>query len=302
METRHRFIEANGIRFHVAEAGEGPLVLLLHGFPECWYSWRHLLSALAGAGYHAVAPDMRGYNLTDKPRRGYDIATLVEDVAALVEALAGPGARAHVIGHDWGGVVAWQAAWRRPDIVRSLTVMNAPHPRAFADYLRRSPLQMVKSSYMLFFGIPRLPEWLLTRRRARAIAGAFRRSARRQDAFSAADLAVYREAMLRPGAATATLNYYRQAVRQGRRVLPDSPIEDVPVLVLWGRDDPVLRRESNRDLRRWVRCLTVREIPDCGHWTQQEQPDAVRREVLGWLAAQQDPPLPAAGRDESEEP
>lgn len=108
--------------------------------------------------------------------------------------------------------------------------------------------------------------------------------------------------MLRPGAATATLNYYRQAIRQGRRVLPDSPIEDVPVLVLWGRHDPVLRRESNGDVRRWVRHLTVREIADCGHWTQQEQPDLVQREVLGWLAAQQGLPLPAAGGGESPEP
>ena len=281
-ELKHHFIEVNGVRLHYAAQGEGPLVILLHGFPECWYSWRYQLPALADAGFRAVAPDMRGYNLSDKPKRGYDIETLVDDVVALGHALGGEDARVHLAGHDWGGGVAWQVAWRHPGFLKSLTIMNAPHPTAFAQRARRSPAQMLKSSYMLFFQAPRLPEWALTRNRAAAVANAFRRAAASPDAFSDADLDVYREAMLRPGAATATLNYYRQAIRQGSKVLPATAIV-VPTLVLWGEDDPVLGVGLNDDLERWVKNVTIIRIPDCGHWTQQERPDVVTREMLDWL-------------------
>lgn len=281
--SRHGFVEANGIRFHYAAQGEGPLVLLLHGFPECWYSWRHQLPALAGAGYRAVAPDLRGYNLSDKPRGGYHIESLVEDVVAIAGALGEE--RAHVVGHDWGGIIAYQVAWRRPEFTRSLVTMNAPHPSAFAAYVRRRPAQMLKSSYMLFFQVPRLAEWVLTRDGARATANAFVRSAKRRDAFTAADLAVYRGAILRPGAARCAINYYRQAFRQGRRALPSSPIER-PALALWGVGDPVLERGMNDSLGQWVRDLTVRFIDDCGHWTQQERPEAVNEALVAWLALQ----------------
>jgi len=280
--ARHGFLDANGVRFHVAEQGEGPLVVLLHGFPECWYSWRHQLPALADAGFRAVAPDLRGYNLTDKPRRGYDIATLVDDVVALVRALGDD--RAHVVGHDWGGIVAWQTAWRRPDAVRSLAVLNAPHPSAFAERTRRDPAQMLKSGYMLFFQLPRVPEWLLRRRGAGAVASALRRSAARRGVFTPADIEIYRAAFLRPGAARAAINYYRQALRQGSRALPDSPVR-VPTLVLWGEQDPVLKRELNDGLGQWVTDFTYRPVPDCGHWTQQERPDVVNSELIGWLRA-----------------
>ncbi|MEX0750685.1 MAG: alpha/beta fold hydrolase, partial [Dehalococcoidia bacterium] len=188
MDVRHRFIEVNNVRLHCAEQGEGPTVILLHGFPECWYSWGRQLPALAAAGYHAIAPDMRGYNLSDKPKRGYDIESLVSDVVELARAIAPGDRRVHLVGHDWGGAVAWQVAWRYPSLLHSLTVMNAPHPAAYARYVRRSPGQMLKSSYMLFFQAPWLPEFVLTRKGAAAIASAFRRSTKRAEAFSAADL------------------------------------------------------------------------------------------------------------------
>ncbi|MHB8378097.1 MAG: alpha/beta fold hydrolase [Dehalococcoidia bacterium] len=281
MSAAHGFVEANGIRFHYVEQGTGPLVLLLHGFPEFWYSWRRQLPALAEAGFHAVAPDLRGYNLTDKPAGGYNIENLVEDVVELAHGL-GEG-RAHVVGHDWGGIIAWQTAWRRPEFVRSLVTMNAPHPTAFARYVRRDPRQMLQSSYMLFFQ-PRLAEWVLTRRHAAAIATALRRSARHPEVFTAADIEAYRSAFLRPGVARCSLAYYRQAFRQRWKALPDSPIE-VPALVLWGEDDPVLKRQMNDRLGEWVKDLTIRLILDCGHWTQQEQPDVVTGELIGWLRA-----------------
>ena len=282
MTASHRFIEANGIRFHYVEEGEGPLVLLLHGFPECWYSWRKQLPVLAAAGYRAVAPDMRGYNLTDKPKSGYNIESLVDDVEALAHALG--ESQIHLVGHDWGAIVAWQVAWRKPELLRSLTIMNVPHPTAFARYLRSHPRQMLKSIYMLLFQIPRLPERVLTRNRAAAIGRAFRDAAGHPDAFSDADVDVYREAFLRPGVARSSLNYYRQAIRQGLGVLPDSPIR-VPTLVLWGEDDPVLEQALNDDLGRWVDDFTFKPIPGCGHWTQQEAPEIVNTELLAWLKA-----------------
>lgn len=282
LDLEHRFIDVQGVRLHYVEQGEGPLVILLHGFPECWYSWRHQLPALAAAGFRAVAPDMRGYNLSDKPKRGYDIDTLAGDVAALGRALAPGDGGVHLAGHDWGGGVAWQVAWRHPAFLRSLAILNAPHPAAFARHARRSPRQLLKSSYMLFFQAPRVPEWVLTRNRAAAVASAFRKSAARPEAFTEADLEVYREAILRPGAATAAVNYYRQALRRGTKALPSSPIV-VPTLVLWGEDDPVLGRELNDGLDEWVKNLTIKWIADCGHWTQQERPDVVTSEMLGWL-------------------
>lgn len=280
-ELRHGFIEANGIRFHYAEQGEGPLVLLLHGFPECWYSWRLQLPVLAEAGYHAIAPDLRGYNLSDKPTSGYDAATLAQDVEAIGHAFGAE--RAHVVGHDWGGAVAWYVGALQPAFVQSLVVMNAPHPAAFAQYARRTPGQMLKSSYMFFFQIPALPEWLLTRRRARMVADGFRRAAVRRDAFTEADLEVYREAFLRPGAARRAIDYYRRAVRQGSRALPGRV--EAPTLVLWGRGDPVLNEAMNERLGEWVPNLTYRTIPDCGHWTQQERPDVVNQELVAWLVS-----------------
>lgn len=288
MDRHDRFVEANGIRFHLVEQGEGPLVLLLHGFPECWYSWRLQLPVLADAGFRAVAPDMRGYNLTSKPphQRDYDIERLVDDVLALASALGRECF--HLVGHDWGGVVGWQVASRHPSRLDSLTIMNVPHPTAFSRYVRRSPAQMLRSWYMLFFQLPRLPEWLLTRRRATPIARSFQRAAVRKDAFSEADLDVYREAFLQPGAARAAVNYYRRAIRQGTKALPKAPVE-VPTLVLWGAGDPVLKLETNRDLGRWVKNLTFKQIPDCGHWTQQERPDVVNNELVAWLHARSAP-------------
>ena len=278
---RHRFVEVNGVRLHVVEAGVGPLVVLLHGFPECWYSWRRQIPVLADGGYHVIAPDMRGYNLSDKPRRGYDIGSLVADVAGLIDAFGG-GEPAHLVGHDWGGIVAWQTAWRRPALVRTLTVLNAPHPTAFAEYMRRHPRQMLRSWYMGAFLLPRLPEWLLTRNHAAAIASAFRRGAKDPATFSEADLEVYREAFLRPGVATAAVNYYRMALREGVSVLPTTPVV-VPTLVLWGQDDPLLSPNINDDLRGRVNNITIRRMSNCGHWTQQEQPDVVNSEMLGWF-------------------
>src|SRR5262249_33835635 len=146
----HRHALVGGLRLHYVEAGAGPPVLLLHGFPEFWYSWRHQLPALAGAGFRAWAPDLRGYNESEKPAgvRNYRVRLLVEDVAGLIRH-TGAG-RATVVGHDWGGVIAWRLAMDRPELVERLVILNAPHPGAFLRELR-NPAQWLRSAYVLFF-------------------------------------------------------------------------------------------------------------------------------------------------------
>src|SRR5688500_13084886 len=159
----HREVTANGARFHLAECGpaDGPLVLLLHGFPEFWWSWRHQLVALGEAGFHAVAPDLRGYGASDKPPRGYDAYTLSSDVAGMIRAL---GARqAHVVGHDWGGVLAWTVATLHPGIVSTLGIVGMPHPLRMREAMLRDPAQVRASSYIAFFQLPKVPEARLVR-------------------------------------------------------------------------------------------------------------------------------------------
>ncbi len=291
---RHRFVEANGVRFHVVEAGSAevgpdgeaaggsrPLVLLLHGFPEFWYGWRSQIPALAER-FHVVAPDLRGYNLSAKPASGYDYETLTQDVPALVRALGAE--RAHVVGHDWGGMVAWGAAVFHPEVVERLAILNAPHPMAYLRELSQNRRQALRSWYIALFQVPRLAEWLLTRGHGRGVAAALRGSARDPCAFSAADLAAYRRAVSRPGAAWAMLAYYRAL----RSVDPDelrSRLQTVTAstLLIWGMDDVALVPELTDDLDDWVPDIQVERIADAGHWVQHERPDLVNRLLLEHL-------------------
>src|SRR5688572_14688213 len=206
--VRHRFVEANGVHFHVVEAGDGsrPLVLLLHGFPEFWYGWRAQIPALAER-FRVVVPDLRGYNLTSKPASGYEYQSLSSDVPALIRALGAE--RAHMVGHDWGGMVAWGAAIFHPEVVDRLVVLNAPHPAAYLRELGHNPVQWLRSWYIALFQVRGLSEWLLTRGHGRGVADVLRGSTMSPGSFSATDLAAYRRAALRPGAARALLVYYR---------------------------------------------------------------------------------------------
>jgi len=268
----------NGIRLHFVEAGDGPLVVLLHGFPEFWYSWRYQIPALAER-FHVVAPDMRGYNTSEKPPAGYDIETLTDDVRALIAAQGEE--RAVVVGHDWGGVIAWAFAARFPDMTAKLVILNAPHPGRMQRSLSSNPRQWLRSSYVLFFQIPWLPEVLLGRNRCATLARAMRRSARDSAAFSDEDLERYRTAMSQPGALHAALAYYRVVFRTRRQ---SQQYRDVPAqtLVLWGVHDTALGRELAEGLEEWVPNVTVRYL-DCGHWTQQERPDEVNAALQSFL-------------------
>ncbi len=281
----------NGVRLHYVEAGAGPggtapPVILLHGFPEFWYSWRHQLPALAAAGFRALAPDLRGYNLSGRPPgvRPYRIGALIGDVVGLI-AHAG-AARAVLVGHDWGGLIAWYAAMYLPDVVERLVVLNAPHPALFARELR-NPGQLVRSSYQFFFQLPRLPEAALRARDYAVVRRTLRDDPVHPDAFTAGDIARYVEALDRPGALTATINYYRAAYRRDpRRALRElreiRPVA-VPTLLIWGERDRFLGPGLTRGLDRWAPDLRVERIPDASHWVQNDAPERVNAALLAFL-------------------
>src|SRR5919107_881423 len=207
MKLAHRYADLGDVRLHYVEAGGGPPVLLLHGFPPFWYGWRHQLPALVEAGFRVVAPDMRGYNLSDKPPgvRAYRVELLARDVERLI--LACGERTASVVGHDWGAIVAWIVAMLHPERVGRLAILNVPHPARLLDALL-SPMQLLRSSYVFFFQIPRLPEEVFRAGDFALLRSALRRDPVRAGTFTAEDIERYVGAMARPGALTATLNYY----------------------------------------------------------------------------------------------
>jgi len=287
-EFESSFVQANGLRFHVVSSGPktGKPVLLLHGFPEFWYSWRHQLRALAQAGYRAIAPDLRGYNLSDKPSgvANYQTRILMSDVVALVAALG--YTTVDLVGHDWGGAIAWAvaASSEHRQVIRSLAILNAPHPAAFVR--RMSLSQLRRSWYMLFFQIPSLPEHLIRKDGFALLRRMLSRSAQ-PGTFSAPDLDRFVEAMSQPGALTCAMNYYRAMLRQNLvaelRRLSTIPAS-LPVLLVWGERDVALGKELTYDLHKFVDNLRIEYVPDAGHWVQQESPETVNRALLQFLA------------------
>ena len=277
---RSRIVDGAGVRLHLVEAGPegGPLVLLLHGFPESWYGWRHQIPALAGAGYRVWAPDQRGYNRSGAPRgvEPYALDTLTDDALALLD-LAGVES-ARVVAHDWGAVVAWWLALRDPERVDRLAVLNVPHPLAFRRLLRRPSTQWLRSWYMAFFQLPRLPEAALLRFGTWAL-----RRTSAPGTFSDADLARYRRGWARPGRASGMLAWYRAMRSHPPGRLPDGPTVRPPTLVVWGDADVALDprlAQMSVDL-----CADGRlvRLPGVSHWVQHEAPEAVNRELLSFL-------------------
>ena len=285
MNVRSRKVNANGLVFACDECGDGEdVALLLHGFPECRISWRHQLPALAALGWRAVAPDLRGYGETTRPRErsAYHIDHLVADVAGLFDAL---GARRRLlIGHDWGALIAWTFAIRRTRPLDSLVVMNVPHPDVFRNVLRHSWRQRLRSWYVLFFQLPWLPEKALTAGNARAVERAFTGMTRNTSAFPPDILARYRDNALEPSAMTAMLDYYRanfQTMTTARRRTP--PIE-VPTLMIWGEHDTALGLELTEGYDGLVVDFTLVRLPDASHWVQQDAPAEVNAALANWLA------------------
>jgi pimeloyl-ACP methyl ester carboxylesterase len=276
----HRTLDVGGVRLHVVEAGNGPLVILLHGFPDFWYTWRAQIGALARAGFHVVAPDMRGYNLSDKPAgvASYRMPALVEDVAGLVRALG--EARASVVGHDWGAAIGWSFAMARPEMLERLCVLNGPHPERMIRWMLR-PRQLVKSWYMFFFQLPAIPEAVGRMNDFALLLAALRKEPLRPDAFTEGDLAHYREAFAQPGALTAMINYYRASMRAGPLHSPRRI--DAPVLVLWGDKDQHLVPELAEPRGELVPNARVKHFADATHWLHREHPERVSEHLIEFL-------------------
>jgi epoxide hydrolase 4 len=285
---QHGFAELEtGVRLHYVTAGTGPLVLLLHGFPECWWSWRHQIPPLA-RHFRVVAPDLRGYGQSDKPPgvSAYRLEHLTADVAALIRHFG--RAHAHIVGHDWGAAIAWAFADAYAQQTASLCVMNCPPVQTLGRHVLTGPRQLARSWYILFFQIPWLPERALLRDPAATIRRLFRGNAVDKSAFSDQELAPLVEAISQPGAVRAALGYYRAAAREAlRHPLQPEPRIGAPTLVLWAEEDKALGKELTLDFERLCTgAFELRYVPRCGHFLQQEQPGTVSRHLLDFLQRQ----------------
>jgi pimeloyl-ACP methyl ester carboxylesterase len=299
----HEDVVVNGVRLHCVTAGpeDGDTVVLLHGFPEFWYSWRYQIPALVDAGYSVVAPDLRGYNTSEKPQGvdAYAVEELIGDVVGLIHRYGDrgdDGPQAHVVAHDWGGAISWALGMFHPEVIDRLVVMNAPHPAAFAREFDLA--QLKRSWYVLFFQLPWLPETLSTMDDSRAIAEAFRGQPADPSAFTEDDVQRYRDAFSQPGAARAAINYYRAYFRSIARPmaknalpvvgrffdLPGTEEITVPTLLLWGEQDDALGVGISEGLDEWVPDIRVERFPEASHWVQCDAREAVNEELLAFLA------------------
>ncbi|RYY83610.1 MAG: alpha/beta hydrolase [Comamonadaceae bacterium] len=273
-------VAANGLSFHVLLAGpeDGPPVVLLHGFPEFSYGWRHQVDALANAGFRVIVPDQRGYGQTSKPEgtTAYVIDRLADDVLEIAAVLGHP--RFSVVGHDWGGIVAWHLASRNPHEIRAAAILNAPHPATFASYAFRHPLQLLRSMYVGFFQVPWLAEAALRANDFAALAMALTGTSK-AGTFGDADLARYREAWRQPGALTAMLNWYR--------ALPLSRTEHArvrcPAKVIWGDADTALGKGMAEAALKFCDRGEVVHLPDATHWLHHEQPERINTLLVAFL-------------------
>lgn len=273
----------NGIALACAESGpqDGPLVLLLHGFPEFWYGWRHQIGPLARAGFRVVAPDQRGYDDSDKPKgiAAYDLDVLADDVVGLADTLG--CRRFAIVGHDWGASVGWWTAARHPDRVARLAVLNAPHPAVWKHAIRHNPEQRKRSRYVANLALPWLPEMLVRFGGYGALVKALK-GARARDAFTPADLEKYRAAWAKPGAMTAMMNWYRAFLRK------DMPLEaeprlTMPVRIIWGVDDPYAVPELATESAKLCDDAKILFIEAATHWVAHDEPERVTRALLEFL-------------------
>lgn len=288
----HRDVSANGIRLHVAELGDGPVVVLLHGFAEFWWTWHHQLRALADAGFRAVAVDLRGYGDSDKPPRGYDAWTLAGDVGGLIKSLG--ARRAHLAGHAWGGMLAWTVASLHPRLVSSVTAIGAAHPLALRSGAARPWRGQGRAAGHLFrFQVPMAPEKWLVKNDARAVEDLFGGWAGRHwrstpDFDDSVD--AFRQAMLVPGVAHSALEYYRWAFRaqfrgEGRRFTDAVGTRiAAPTLQLHGAEDPCILPETATASVRWAGPHAEPEIwAGVGHFPHLEAPDRTSAALVDFL-------------------
>jgi epoxide hydrolase 4 len=277
---QHEYIITNGVKLHYVTQGTGPLMLMLHGFPEFWYSWRHQIPEFA-SDFQVVALDLRGYNDSDKPQdpSAYVMDEFVKDVAGVIQGLGYD--KCILVGHDWGGAIAWSFAYAHPEMVEKLIILNLPHPAKFAQGLQTYQ-QLLRSWYIFLFQLPWLPEFLLQFSDYQAIEKIIPGTAFNQSAFTPADIEAYKNAAAKRGATTAMLNYYRH-VFQHLFQQQNWEILNVPTLMIWGENDTALGKELTYDTATYVRDLEIKYISNCGHWVQQEKPDLVNQYMREFL-------------------
>jgi len=276
-------VAINGIELNAVAAGptDGSLAILLHGFSEFSYAWRHQIPALAAAGLRVVAPDQRGYNRSDKPAgiSAYKLDMLADDVLGLADALGRQ--RFAVVGHDWGGVVAWQLATRNPERIARAAILNAPHPATMRRYARGHPSQALKSWYVGFFQLPVIPEQALRAGGFWGLRRALRRTSR-AGTFTGEDFRRYGEAWAQPGALTAMLNWYR-ALRLPSSSTASARIR-VPARVIWGDRDAFLERGLADSAVALCDDAEVIHLPEASHWLHHQEPERVNRLLTEFLA------------------
>ena len=279
----HTTIATNGVNLHVVQAGpdDGPLVILLHGFPEFWYGWRAQIDYLAAKGFRVWAPDQRGYNLSDKPPdiAAYNQPVIADDVAGLIAASGRD--KVLLVGHDWGASVAWWTAMKYPDKLDKLVIMNVPHPIVIARTIGKDLGQTLKSWYIFFFQIPWLPEMLSRVGNWNGLVRSLQR-AMKPGTFTEADWAAYRKAWSQPGAFTAMVNWYRAAAKL-RPKLPPDRIVHVPTRIIWGAKDIALIRAAAQMSMEFVADGDLIYIEEAGHFVQHEAPDQVNQLIEEFL-------------------
>ena len=283
MDLEHSYIETNGIRLHVVQAGpqSGTPVVLLHGFPEFWYCWRLQIPALVEAGCRVIIPDQRGYNLSDKPMgvKAFSMDELVNDVIGLIDALGYE--KVNLVGHDWGAAVAWVLANQHPERLQRLGILNMPHPEVMKRFLKRDLEQLRHSWYIFFFQLPWLPEAGM---RADDWRGAVRalRGSGLIHTFTNEDIEKYKEAWSQPGAMTAMINWYRAALRYKIPIPTDARIR-VPTLMMWGMKDVALSHRMARPSMDYCDEGNLIFFPEATHWVQLDEADSVNHYMVDFL-------------------
>ncbi|MBE7170220.1 MAG: alpha/beta hydrolase [Williamsia sp.] len=277
MDTEEHYHQVNGMTLHTVEAGdkEGEPILFLHGFPEFWHGWKNQFSFFAQRGYRVIMPDQRGYNLSSKPpgTRPYCLQHLVADIVALISRLG--NRKPILVGHDWGGVVAWQLAMHHPQLLQQLVIINMPHPDVFHQTLKKNIVQMARSSYAAFFQLPFLPEWL-SRIFCFALLERSMLKSSKNGAFSKEDMDAYKRAWQQPHALTAMINWYRA---YKYNTLSSAGMIDLPTLLIWGKQDRYLLPQMAQ--QSIDRCLNGKlvMVEDATHWVHHEQPQLVNTHI-----------------------
>lgn len=285
MQFKSNYIQLDKVKLHYIEEGSGDKVIfLLHGWPEFWYSWRFQIPALVEAGFRVFAPDLRGFNLSDKPKtlEAYSLENVGKDIVQFIEKL--DIKKAHIVGHDWGGALAWHLGLHYPEKVEKLAVLNSPYPAIFYKHLRSNPSQLFKSWYMLFFQIPVLPEFLLKLNLSFFFKKALRDWAYNKAAFSDEVIDKFVEAYSQENAMKSSINYYRAGLRfssakkeKGRKI-------QSPTLLIWGENDKALGKDLTIGTENYINnTFELKFIPQCSHWVQQDAPDLVNKYLVAFF-------------------